>query len=233
MFSKLSKTDDYLAASKSFELKTIQRDQRDKKIAFIIAGAGVLFGLLALIGIITLLPLKETKVDLYVADKLSGYIEKVTTVEDGKESENLALAKYFIANYVEKREGYNWFRLQHDYDAVQVYGTGDVNKAYLDWYGGANAPDKIYGATLTVEPRIITNFVTESSNIDNPDLLATLRWEKRIRDVKSGNVVSQFWTTRLTYRFEPSQKMSTEQRQLNPLGFTVTSYQSEQEQGAS
>ncbi|EFW11064.1 putative TriG conjugal transfer protein, partial [Serratia symbiotica str. Tucson] len=58
----------YLKTAQGFELKWRQRDKRDKTIAFIIAGVGTAFGLLSLIAIIILLPLKQTNIELYVAD---------------------------------------------------------------------------------------------------------------------------------------------------------------------
>lgn len=227
-----TKKEAYLKTAQGFELKWRQRDKRDKTIAFIIAGVGTAFGLLSLIAIIILLPLKQTNTELYVADKLAGTVEKVTTVEKGELSENSALARYFTQQYVRLREGYDYFRLQHDYDTVQRYGNEVVNKAYLDWWNSPSAPDKVFkDAEYTAEIAFITNFISASSNPDNPDLLSTLRFRKDIRDVRSGNVQPEYWTVRMTWRFEPQQVMTDVQRANNPLGFIVTSYQREKEQG--
>ncbi|MDR5617850.1 VirB8/TrbF family protein [Arsenophonus sp.] len=204
-----TKKEAYLKTAQGFELKWRQRDKRDKTIAFIIAGIGTAFGLLSLIAIIILLPLKQTNTELYVADKLAGTVEKVTTVEKGELSENSALARYFTQQYVRLREGYDYFRLQHDYDTVQRYGNEVVNKAYLDWWNSPSAPDKVFkDAEYTAEIIFITNFISASSNPDNPDLLSTLRFRKDIRDVRSGNVQPEYWTVRMTWRFEPQQTMT-------------------------
>lgn len=227
-----SKKEEYLKVSQGFEKKWRERDARDKKIALVTGGIGVLIGVLSLVAVIIILPLKQSFTELYVADKLTGTVEKVTTVEKGELSENLAIAKYFTQQYVKMREGYNYFRLQHDYDAVQWYGSDDVNKAYLDWWNSPVSPDKIYkDAENTAEVTTITNFITQSSVETNPDLLSTQRIRKDIRDVRSGNMRSEYWTVRMTYRFEPQQKLTEQQRAVNPLGFVVTSYQREQEQG--
>lgn len=227
----LTKKAAYLKTAQGFELKW---RQRDKTIAFIIAAIGTVFGLLSLIAIIILLPLKQTNTELYVADKLAGTVEKVTTAEKGELSENSALARYFTQQYVRLREGYDYFRLQHDYDTVQRYGNKVVNKAYLDWWNSSSAPDKVFkDAEYTAEITFITNFISASSNPDNPDLLSTLRFRKDIRDVLSGNVQPEYWTVRMTWRFEPPQAMTDAQRANNPLGFVVTSYQREKEQGNS
>lgn len=227
-----SKKDKYLKTAQGFEKKWRQRDNRDKKIAFLIAGVSALISVLCVVAVIIMLPLKETFTELYVADKLAGTVEKVTTVENGELSENLAVAKYFTQQYVQMREGYNYFRLQHDYDAVQWYGNDEVNKTFLDWWDSPTSPDKVFkDAEYTADVTIITNFITASSVATNPDLLATMRIRKDIRDVRSGNTRAEYWTVRMTYRFEPQQKLTDQQRGNNPLGFVVTSYQREKEQG--
>ncbi|EFW11281.1 putative TriG conjugal transfer protein, partial [Serratia symbiotica str. Tucson] len=121
--------------------------------------------------------------------------------------------RYFTQQYVRLWEDYDYFRLQHDYDTVQRYGNEAVNKAYLDWWNSPPAPDKVFkDAEYTAEITFITNFISASSNPDNPDLLSTLRFRKDIRDVRSGNVQPEYWTVRMTWRFEPQQAMTDAQR---------------------
>lgn len=220
-----------IAVAKTFEQKEIEREEREKKNAIRAAFAFFIISVLLAIAIIVMLPLKNTEVAIFSVDKQTGRSEKITQGDSETLTQDLALSKYFTSQYISLREGYNYFRLQHDYDTVLLYGTEEVNKAYLQWYDSAESPDKVYkGAAYTADTNFITTpFIESSSQPDNPDRLATTRIEKRIRDVATGSVSIETWVIRMTYRFMPQEKLSEEDRMKNPLGFKVTSYQRQQE----
>ncbi|MFS7489053.1 VirB8/TrbF family protein, partial [Klebsiella pneumoniae] len=87
--------------------------------------AGIAVGVLSLLTLNGALPLKSTVVEAYLINGVTGVAERLTSVKKENLSENEALAKYFIAQYVKRREGYNYFSLQHDYDYVLLYSAGE------------------------------------------------------------------------------------------------------------
>ena len=62
-----------------------------------------------------------------------------------------------------------------------------------------------------------------------PDNLATLRIKRTIRRIADNSVKTDVWNIRLTYRYVPHQQLTDSQREVNPLGFIVTSYQRDKE----
>lgn len=216
-----------LNTSRSFEKVMLTRDAQAKKLAGIIAAVATLLALLSIVAVIIMLPLKHTEVALYTVDSHSGRAEYVTRVKEKDIASEEAMAKAFAAHYAKLREEYNYFALQNNYDTVQLFNSGQVNADYLAEFAGPDAPDKVYqNAANLVEIEVISNLISPATA---PDKLATLRLKKTIRHIVDGSTRVEFWNIRLTYRYLPHQALTEAQRESNPLGFTVTSYQRDKE----
>lgn len=223
----MSETKKLINASKTFEEKMLTRDARDKKVGFFIGGVGLLIGVLGLVAVIILLPLKETEIELYTVDNTTGRVEKITHVKEEDVFSQVAMAKAFAANYVKLRESYNYFSLQRDYDTVPLFGSDEVNDDYLAFFNSKNSPDTVYQkAAYVVDIEIISNVL---SNATAPDKLAQIRFKKTIRRVADGSTKVEFWNARVTFRYVPDKALTEAQREVNPLGWIATSYQRDKE----
>lgn len=216
-----------LAAARTFEQRNIDSDKRARKVGFMVGGAGLFLAILAMVAVITMLPLKKTEVDLYTVDNHTGQGEFVTRVSKSSLTAQEAVERASVARYIKMREGYNYFQLQSDYDTVQLFGTPDVNNAYLAWFAGKSAPDEVYQkAAYVANVDIISSQISDSTS---PDRLATVRFKKTIRKVADNSTQAEYWDVRMTFHFEPEREMKASEREANPLGFTVTSYQRDKE----
>ncbi|HBU1034823.1 TPA: TrbG/VirB9 family P-type conjugative transfer protein [Klebsiella pneumoniae] len=105
-------------SSTTFEEKNVLMQEKMNRIYKFGGIAGIAVGVLSLLALNGALPLKSTVVEAYLINGVTGVAERLTSVKKENLSENEALAKYFITQYVKRREGYNYFSLQHDYDYV-------------------------------------------------------------------------------------------------------------------
>lgn len=216
-----------IAASRQFEGVMLEKQSRMAKAAWFIAFFFGLMAVMAIAAIIIMLPLQRTDIELYTLDKQTGRVEYVTRVKERDLSSETVMSAAFVANYVELREGYNYFSLQNDYDKVKLFSSDAVKSDYLAWFNSPQAPDVVFNnAAHMATVQIISNVHAAATN---PDRLAQLRIKKTIRDVKSGRETDEFWHIRLTYRYVPHSELTTSQREVNPLGFIVTSYQRDKE----
>lgn len=223
----MSNLQSVIADSKSFEEHMLTRDKRSKKLAWSIAIISCLFAFLCITAVIVMLPLKQTEIELYTVDKQTGRMEYITRVKDldltTKEAQQYSTGAY----YVQWREGYNYFSLQDDYNRVQEFNSPAVNREYLALYASKDAPDKVYeNANYVVTTKIISNVVSPATA---PDMLQQIRVKKTIRRVQDGSTRDEIWNIRITFHFVPWKKLTTSQREVNPLGYTVTSYQRDKE----
>ncbi|SET71033.1 virB8 family protein [Kosakonia radicincitans] len=216
-----------IASSRNFEQSNIDHERRARKAGFVVGGAGLVIGILAVIAIIVMLPLKQTDVELYTVDNTTGRVEHITRTSKTSLTAIEAVQKAKVARYIRMREGYNYFALQHDYDTVQIYGTPDVNNQYLAWYAGKEAPDVVYqNAAYIATVDIISSQISDATD---PDKLATVRFKKTIRKIADNSTRTEYWDIRMTFHFDMNKEMKDTEREENEFGFTVTSYQRDKE----
>ncbi|APS29444.1 type IV secretion system protein [Pectobacterium brasiliense] len=223
----MSETENIIASSRAFESVLLEKDVREKKMAWRIAVIGFALAAMAITALIILLPLKNTEIELWSVDKQTGRYEYMTRIKEQNISTEKALAQALAAHYVRLREGYNYFALQRDYDDVQLFNSDSVNRDYLDGFNSNQAPDVIFNkAEYVVSIDIISNVHATATD---PDHLATLRIKRTIRRIVDNSVKTDVWNIRLTYRYLPRKQLTDSQREVNPLGFIVTSYQRDKE----
>ena len=219
----MSEVDKITAASRQFETAILERDTRLKKAGWIVSGLFFIICIIMGVAIVVMLPLKQTITELYSIDKQTGRIEYMTTVKESELSESDALNKAETAAYVVRRERYNYFALQKDYNDTQLFNSDKVNQQYLDLFNSDHSPDIIYEkAGYVVNIDVISNVHSDATA---PDRLATLRVKRTIRRISDGTETTDFMNIRLTYRYVPSMELTDAEREINPLGFIVTSYQ--------
>lgn len=68
--------------------------------------------------------------DVALIDKVTGVTEWLTTVKKETFLRIRLLLNISLAHYVKRREGYNYFSLQHDYDFVMAYSAENVAADY-------------------------------------------------------------------------------------------------------
>ncbi|WP_413724826.1 virB8 family protein [Sodalis sp. RH16] len=223
----MSETENVIAASRTFETVMLEKDAREKKVAWLMASLGFILAAMAITALIILLPLKTTDIELWSVDKQTGRYDYMNRIKARDIASEKALAQAFAARYVKIREGYNYFSLQRDYDEVQLFNSDSVNKDYLDEFNGSQAPDVIFNkADVVVSVDIISNVHAPATA---PDHLATLRIKRTLRRIADNSVKTDIWNIRLTYRYLPRKQLTDSQREVNPLGFIVTSYQRDKE----
>ncbi|MBN3065199.1 type IV secretion system protein [Pectobacterium aquaticum] len=223
----MSETENIIASSRAFESVLLEKNEREKKLAWRIAAIGFALAAMAIAALIILLPLKTTEIELWSVDKQTGRYQYMTRIKEQSISTEKALAQALAAHYVRLREGYNYFALQRDYDDVQLFNSDSVNRDYLDGFNSNQAPDIIFNkAEYVVSIDIISNVHATATA---PDHLATLRIKRTIRRIVDNSVKTDVWNIRLTYRYLPRKQLTDSQREVNPLGFIVTSYQRDKE----
>lgn len=211
-----------ISESRNFETAIREKEQRLAKAGWVIAG---FFGFLlagAIAAIVIMMPLKTKEVDLYVLNEVTGRQEKITIVDTEHFSASEALNKSEAASYVKRRMRYNYFSLQRDYDDTQAFNSADVNRDYRAEYDSPDSPDiKWNKAAYVVSIDVISNVHSPGTK---PDRVAMVRIKRTIRRISDGSEAYDYWTVRLTYRYIPQKELTTDQREVNPFGFTVTSW---------
>lgn len=206
-------------AVKYFETDII--DAKNKRIKFLSFSS--LFLLITVVlmalAIVFLSPLKTSVPYLIRVDSTTGYVDKVEPYNLKSNTVDQSISRYFIARYVENREGYEWNTIQSMYDFVELTSSSSVFSAYKMYIMNDNSPIKRLGKGLKMQVKV--NSITNLGNNT-----ATVRFTKLIVN-QDGSLSSGYepskWIATVKYDFDKALKNES-QRLLNPLGFDVISY---------
>lgn len=206
-------------AVKVFETDVIESKQ--KRIGFltkinIFQGVTIVLLAGALIG---LTPLKTVEPFLLRVDNTTGYVDKVNPYEVKGNTVNEAVQRYFLARFIENREGYEWFTVQDMYNFVESTSNKSVFDAYKNYMISNQSPVKVLSNRMKMLVKV--NGITFLD-----DSTAQIRFTKLITEPDGKAAVGYVPTKWIaTLKFDFSKKITTEQeRLLNPLGLNVISY---------
>jgi type IV secretion system protein VirB8 len=194
--------------------------ERSRRRAWIVAGASAGFAGLALVGLVLLLPLKESVPYVITQDRETGYVE-VARSAGGGASQSEALAQFLVVRYVTARETYDPEQLQANYELVYAHSSRAVWDDY-DPLFRTGVPGNLverYGRRTRVEVELksVTFLAPEQAFVR----FRTVRRTGSQEDV-------EHWAATVRFEYgEPAPDART--RAANPLGFEVVGYRRDQE----
>jgi type IV secretion system protein VirB8 len=194
--------------------------KKRERMAYALATGGLAIGLMGMLAVVTLLPLKQTEAFLAIVDKDTGIAERVVSVERAGIGEADAIRQSLLFAYVTDRETYD----QHDNEKrilrAYSWSEGAAKDALVALWteGHPNYPPKLYGESARVLVDILS--ITPVT-----DATAQVRFTKTWVSDGEGipDRIGKFTAT-VTYRFEPSKQTALDLVWQNPTGFLVTEY---------
>ena len=202
-----------------FETDLILGPRRRERMAYMVAGIGVVIGLTGFLGALSLLPLKTTQTHVVVVDKTSGQLDRVAAVQDLTLDESDAVIQANLVSYVDQRETYDLADSEQRINAVLGRSDADAARTLKNlWNSGAeDYPISVYG------PEAKIDVVIKSVNQLNTGV-AQVRFTKTLRKPRDDRRVTRGYVAPIAYEFRPDIKQLLQEVWGNPLGFVVTSY---------
>lgn len=167
------------------------------------------------------------KVELRVVqvEKDTGVTTVLTPPENGaykSVTENEVSTKFWLNRYVLVRETYDPQDYKENYRAVQLMSSGDESKRYEDFMSETNplSPVLRYNTTATrkVEVKSIS-FLNKQT--------AQVRFKTVERQNNSNR--EDYWVAILTYRYLQAPMSEKDRMEINPFGFQILTYRTDQE----
>lgn len=194
--------------------------RKRERIAYSMAAGGLAIGLMGMVAVTSMLPLKQTEAFLAVVDKDTGIAERVVSVEKAGIEQAEAIRQSLLYAYVTDRETYD----QHDNERrilrAYTWSQGNARSSLVSLWteGHANYPPQVYGENS----RVIVDILSITPVTDQT---AQVRFTKTwIVDGEGIADREGKFTATVTYRFEPSRETALNLVWQNPTGFLVTDY---------
>lgn len=184
-------------------------------------------------------PPSTVEVKLITVNEQTGHLTDVTTLavlqkgRDKKEIQsNTALNKFWAQQFVTFFENYEHHSIRSDFEKVQLYSSEEVFAQYYAKFQGKSDIRKSLGKSLTQTVKILS-ITPESTTTPFLDTENGVTVSMRVvRQIKRGTrtELELKGVIRMTFGYDIEAKMDEKTRNLNPLGFMVTSYRFDAEQ---
>ncbi|MDK4605446.1 type IV secretion system protein, partial [Kingella kingae] len=178
---------------------------------------------LAVGAVLGLTPLKTVQPFVIRVDNNTGATDIVTTMKKQEKSYGEVMDKFWLAQYVRYREGYDWQTVQDTFDATNLLSSQQEQVQFSQIYkDNPNAPHKILRDTAKV--------VVKANAIAFVGNMAQVRFEKAVIPLNKSDMqpAPQRYIATIAYEYKNA-GMKDEDRLINPLGFQVTSYRVDKE----
>ncbi len=197
--------------------------EQSNKRAWLISFVAIFIASLSLIAVVLLTPLKTIEPYVIRVDNTTGMVDILTLLDEKEITQNEALDKYFISQYIKAREGYYYELLNQDYLLTQLMSSENVANEYRALYEGDNARDQILKNSNEVSVQILS-VLGESNGVKT----STIRANITTKNLSSRGTSQATKVITLSYDYTLG-KASEENRLLNPLGFKVLTYRIDNE----
>ncbi|MDM0029129.1 virB8 family protein [Variovorax saccharolyticus] len=209
----------FVQAAIDFERLKTDELRRSRKVAWMIAGLSTAICAISILAfLVAMLTRTEPEPTILKVDQSTGATEVLRSMRDDHDRFDEVVNKYWIANYVRLYEGYDWYTISEQFEAVKLMSQSDVASQYATKVQADNAPLSVFKDKAKVAAKVTAiSFVGE---------LAQVRFTTEKQTTSGDNTdgaPTQKWIATVAFKFENA--LATEQQRLvNPLGFKVLSY---------
>ncbi|MCL1079446.1 Type IV secretory pathway component [Parashewanella spongiae] len=226
----------YFKEARGWDAEISVRIKKSEQRAWLCCLLFTLIAVLQGIGLVCLLPLKSIEPFVIRVDNNSGLVDVVSTLSSHgqvKQQAQEVLDKYWLAQYVRHREGYQWETRSYNRKLVGLMSADDVQQefaAQTDPKTNPQAPIVIYDQQAQVNTKINAISFIAKDKVNSEQRITTLvRYSKKLKRVGENHPLTH-WVATITFVYRNA-PMSLQDRQLNPLGFQVLSYRNDQATG--
>jgi len=202
-----------------------------RNVLALIAIVSLVAATLAAFAVFRLAPLKSVQPYLIQIDEKTGITQRVLPITQQDYSAYEAVDRYFTSMYLRLREGYNISILRYNYNVLRLMSTADVFRRFR-WQVDPNNEESFarrLGAFGQRDVKIRSMvYITNPSDRKNKGPSTSGKvLQARITTTESlPNQPDKVSLWIVTINFEYADlSLNQEEQLLNPLGYTVTSYQ--------
>ncbi len=206
-----------------------------RNVLALVALVALVVALVAVLAVARLAPLKSVQPYLLQIDEKTGITRKVEPVSRRDYAASEAIDRFFTSTYLRARESYNVTTLRYNYNVVRLLCAPEVFYGFRRQVDPANPASfaALLGATGQREIKIRSmNYLVNppAAGAKSNETIAKIM-QARItttNTVPNKADVEEYWVVTIGFEYANLSLNETEQL-INPLGYTVTSYQIQRE----
>jgi type IV secretion system protein VirB8 len=222
---------EFISAASAFEKSRVDQAYSSRRVAWMVAAVSCFITVLAVGAVTVLTPLKRVEPYVVRVDNKTGETTIVNVLSDAETSYGDVIDRYWLAQYVMNREGYDWNTLKTSYGVALLLSNPNQKAEVKKKFSGNEAPQKLYGKNNRLEVKIKgIEFLGNTAQIRFS--VYTKGYSQDLEDLNKEDVKQTKWIATIAYRYENAPATDAE-RLINPLGFKVNTYRLDPEEMVS
>ncbi len=220
----------YWRESASWESDRVNQWHESARIWRWVAAAGWVCALGVAAAIALMKPLKRVVPYVIRVDSSTGIVEVVPEY-DSRVALAQVVTRYLLTHYVSICQRFSFTMAENDYTECGAFNTAARNQQWYSQWKRSNpeSPLNVFKDGTVV--RCTVTSVTFLTEADRERGLAQVRYVRRQQPSQDGVEQVSHWIASIQYQYSPPSK-DAPQRTLNPLGFRVVEFHTEQEAGS-
>lgn len=211
----------YFGHARSWDQDRQRKSLRSERIAWVVAGLGLLAATAEGFALAGLAPLKTVMPYIIRVNQTTGAVDVQTTLTQKPMRYDEAVTKFFLAQYVRTRESWLPAAAEENFRAVTILSEPGEQQRWGRFFSSNNAasPQVVWGKGAVVQARV-RNIAFINDRVANVRFTRTVQTDT---DTQSSD-----WIATVTFRYTNA-PMEEGDRYRNPLGFQVENYRADPE----
>lgn len=221
------RTDKFVQDAYGFIEKRNETLKKQNKLYLILAFFGLSLSSIAILAVCLMIPLKKIEPYLIRVDNNTGKTDILTVLPKETRSYSQVVDNHFLTQYVQYRESYDWYTINDYYQAVLLMSNGAVAGYYKKLYGpnNTNSPVNVLQNRYRIQVKVNSiSYIGKTAQIRFTKTKIPVVSQEEDEAVQQTETENFNYIATVTFKYSKSSMMNTSQRNINPLGFIVTSY---------
>ena len=191
-----------------------------------VAGGGWLCAIAASVALVALMPLKRVDPFVIRVDNTTGIVDVVPSYV-GTTDVSQVVTRYLLTHYIGVCERFNFSTAESDYQECGAFNSAPLNQQWYALWKRTNpaSPLNLYRDGSTVRAEVVSVSFLKSGPGQG---LAQIRFARHLRQSPDAAEQVTHWIAAVQYSYS-TPAHDPRLRSLNPLGFKVMDYHTEQE----
>jgi type IV secretion system protein VirB8 len=188
-----------------------------------------LLGIIAVCGTLYfMLPLKSVSPFVIQIDEKTGISEIVDNRSVREYSANEMLIKYFAMQYISARENYDINTFKSNSAIIYAMSSPDVYRKYLADISQENPDSPLNKYSFNINRYVTLISFSILSKTETGESIIQVRIN--VKEPSTSGAMKEYYSIiTISCYFESNLQLNEKERLINPLGFMITSYKSDEE----
>lgn len=171
----------------------------ERAFFFVVAGMAGFIAVLAFIALMIFLPVTDRPGIMISSQRVDETVPRLINLKTKNQRMDVALQRFFLSNYVARREGYSMFEYPTNYQFIRAQSDATTFNDYVARYDRSN-PNSPAAILAEIGTRVVEVQSIDLNSSADPKV-ATVNFTTQVLGIGTGEGQRASWTATIQYYF--------------------------------